>query len=106
MSSLFANYFQRFICILLLFGICELSSSNVPPSQISSFEFETLTIAGSDGTTNFKIKKTTRASNDSYLLYESDAIGEFVTFPLEVKTAGTYSVNLRYHLSKWRGSFK
>ena len=106
MSSLFKNYFQRFIYILLLFSICELSSSNVLPSQTSSFEFETLTIKDSDGTTNVRIKSNSKASDRSFLLYASNAIGEFVTFPLEVNTAGTYDVSLQYQLSKHRGTFK
>ena len=106
MSGSFINYFQRFICIFLLFSICELSSSYVPPSQTSSFEFETLTIKDSDGTTNSRIRRNSKASDSSYLLYESDAIGEFVTFPLEVNTAGTYSVNLQYQLNKYRGTFQ
>jgi len=105
-SGLFINYFQRSICILLLFSICELSSSNVSPSQTSNFEFETLTIKDSDGTTNSRIRKSSKASDSLFLLYESNAIGEFVTYPLEVNTAGTYSVNLQYQLNKFRGTFQ
>jgi len=89
-----------------MLSICELSSSNVPPSQTSSFEFETLTIANSDSTTNFSIRENSKASDSLFLIYKSNAIGEYVTFPLEVNTAGTYSVNLQYQLNKYRGTFQ
>lgn len=89
-----------------MLSICELSSSNVPPSQTSSFEFETLTIADSDSTTNFSIRESSKASDSLFLIYKSNAIGEYVTFPLEVNTAGTYSVNLQYQLNKYRGTFQ
>ena len=89
-----------------MLSICELSSSNVPPSQTSSFEFETLTIADSDSTTNSSIGESSKASDSLFLIYKSNAIGEYVTFPLEVNTAGTYSVNLQYQLNKNRGTFQ
>ncbi len=74
--------------------------------QTTTFEFENLTIADSDGTTTTSIKSNTGASNGQFLLYHSNAIGEFVTFPITVSSAGTYSLDLQYQLNVSRGTFQ
>jgi hypothetical protein len=71
-----------------------------------SYEFEDLTFTNSDGTTTFvQSKSDSNASSGMYFLYQSNAVGEFVTFPISVSTVGTYNLNLQYHLNRYRGTF-
>jgi len=70
------------------------------------YEFEDLTITNSDGTTSFvQSKSSSGASNGQYFLYKSNAIGEFVTFPISVSAPGTYNLDLQYSLAPARGTF-
>jgi len=72
----------------------------------STYEIEDLTIADSDGTTASVTKTKSAASNGAYFFYKSNAIGEFVTFPIPISAAGTYSLDVQHHLSKYRGTFQ
>jgi len=74
-------------------------------SQTAVYEFEGLAIADSDGTTSSVIKSNSSASNGQYFLYKSNAIGEFVTFPIPISAAGTYSLDVQLHLNRHRGTF-
>ncbi|MGV7235549.1 MAG: sulfatase-like hydrolase/transferase, partial [Nitrosomonadaceae bacterium] len=72
----------------------------------SVYEFENLAITNSDGTTNFiQSKSSGNASNGAYFQYNSNAVGEYVTFPISVSAAGTYNLNLQYSLAPARGTF-
>jgi len=75
-------------------------------SQTAVYEFEDLTIANSDGTIASVTKTKAAASNGAYFFYKSNAIGEFVTFPIPISAAGTYSLDVQHHLSKYRGTFQ
>ncbi len=76
------------------------------PPQTETFEFENLLVADSDGTTNSSIASSGAASNGQYFLYHSNAVGEYVTFPITTPNTGAHDFELRYHLSKYRGTFR
>ena len=73
--------------------------------QTIVYEFEDLTIAASDGTTSTRIKSNVNASNGAFFLYLSNSVGEFVTFPINVSSGGTHTLDLTHNLSKGRGTF-
>ncbi len=71
-----------------------------------TYEVENLSVADSDGTTNSSIRSKDGATNGTYFLYESDAIGEFITFEIPISAAGNYDIDVKHQLSKFRGTFE
>ncbi len=77
-----------------------------PTPQSSTYEVENLTIADSDGTTTDQINSRPEATNGTYFLYNSDAIGEFITFELPISATGSHDIDVQYHLNRFRGTFE
>lgn len=69
------------------------------------YEGESLTISGSsgDGST---VYTSPNASDGSYLRYNSNAVNDYVTFTVNVLTAGTYKVHLINNLKNDRGIYQ
>ncbi len=72
----------------------------------TTYEVENLTIADSDGTTTDQIGSRPEATNGTYFLYNSDAIGEFITFELPISATGSHDIDVQYHLNRFRGTFE
>jgi hypothetical protein len=44
------------------------------------------------------------ASNDTFLLYRSDAVGDYITLGVSVPAKQNYEVKVKFHRNAWRGS--
>ncbi|XHR27302.1 MAG: DUF5005 domain-containing protein [Chthoniobacteraceae bacterium] len=67
---------------------------SVTPYELSA-EAETLTVAASSGKTNTVISDS-EASSGKAVTYASQAVGDYVVYPINVSKAGTYRINVGF----------
>lgn len=70
---------------------------------VQPFSFECVTSAGTVSGGSQQQTTDSPASGGSVHVYYPSAIGNYVTFPVQVTTAGTYSISLRYKTGTNRG---
>lgn len=66
-----------------------------PSGSPVRYEFENLTVSASSGDTQEIINRSA-ASGGKLFKYNSNAVGDYVTFTVNIPSAGTYNVNYRY----------